>query len=56
MSQLDIKIKELQEKEKVKADEAKFEAWMKKRGYKNGSAGLSPKILATLRRQYKRGE
>ena len=52
MSQLDIKIGELQDKERAKAEAAKFEAWMKKRGYKNGSAGLSPKILAALRRQY----
>ena len=43
-------------KEKVKADARDFEAWLKGRGYKNGSAGMSPKILATLRRQYKRGE
>lgn len=52
VSQLDIKIKELQEKEKAKAESAKFEAWLKRRGYKNGSKGMSKKILATLRRQY----
>lgn len=52
VSQLDIKIKELQEKEKAKAESAKFEAWLKKRGYKNGSEGISPKILKVLRRQY----
>ena len=55
ISQLDIKIGELQDKERAKAEAAKFEAWMKKRGYKNGSAGLSPKILAALRRQYDNG-
>lgn len=53
---LDIKIKELQDKEKAKDESAKFEAWLKQRGYKNGSAGISPKILATLRRQYERGK
>ena len=56
VSQLDVKIKELQNKEKAKAESAKFEAWLKQRGYKNGSAGISPKILATLRRQYNRGK
>lgn len=56
VSQLDIKIKELQEKEKAKADARAFEAWLKQRGYKNGSYGLSTKVLATLRRQYKRGK
>lgn len=56
MSQLDIKIKELKDKEKAKAEARAFEDWLKQRGYKNGSAGMSPKILATLRRQYKRGE
>ena len=56
VSQLDVKIGELKDKEKVKADARDFEAWLKGRGYKNGSAGMSPKILATLRRQYKRGE
>lgn len=55
-STLDIKIKELQDKEKAKDESAKFEAWLKQRGYKNGSAGMSPKILATLRRQYERGK
>lgn len=55
-STLDIKIKELQDKEKAKDESAKFEAWLKQRGYKNGSAGISPKILATLRRQYERGK
>lgn len=52
VSQLDIKIKELQDKEKAKAESAKFEAWLKKRGYKNGSKGMSKKILDTLRRYY----
>lgn len=52
ISTLDIKIKELQEKEKARAEAAKFEAWLKKRGYKNGSEGMSKNILATLRRQY----
>lgn len=52
ISQLDIKIKELQEKEKAKAKARAFEAWLKNRGYKNGSKGMSKKILDTLRRQY----
>ena len=56
VSQLDIKIKELQEKEKAKAEARAFEAWLKQRGYRNGSYGLSTKVLATLRRQYKRGK
>lgn len=56
LSTLDIKIKELQQKEADKAESAKFEAWLKQRGYKNGSAGMSAKILATLRRQYKGGK
>lgn len=56
VSQLDVKIGELKDKEKAKAESAKFEAWLKSRGYKNGSVGMSPKILSTLRRQYKRGE
>lgn len=56
LSTLDIKIKELQQKEAVKAESAKFEAWLKQRGYKNGSTGMSAKILATLRRQYKGGK
>lgn len=55
VSTLDTKISELQDKEKTKAEAAKFEAWLKQRGYKNGSEGMSEKILATLRRQYKRG-
>lgn len=56
VSQLDVKIGELKDKEKAKADALAFEAWLKGRGYKNGSVGMSPRILATLRRQYKRGE
>lgn len=52
ISQLDIKIKELQDKEKAKADARAFEAWLKRRGYKNGSKGMSKKILDTLRRYY----
>lgn len=56
VSQLDVKIGELKDKEKAKAEARAFEAWLKSRGYKNGSVGMSPKILSTLRRQYKRGE
>ncbi len=55
-STLDIKIGELKDKEKARAESAKFEKWLKQRGYKNGSKGMSPKILATLRRQYDEGK
>lgn len=56
LSSVDTKIAELQKKEKAKAEARAFEAWLKQRGYKNGSAGMSQKILETLRRQYKRGK
>ena len=49
---VDEKIDELQKKEEAKAKSEKFEKYLKSRGYKNGSKGLSPKILATLKRQY----
>lgn len=52
LSSVDTKIAELQKKEADRAKSAKFEQWLKGRGYKNGSKGLSPKILATLKRQY----
>lgn len=55
VSLLDIKIGELKDKEKAKADARAFEDWLKSRGYKNGSVGLSKNVLATLRRQYDRG-
>lgn len=50
--ELDTKIAELQKQEDAKAKSAKFEKWLKGRGFKNGSKGISPKILATLKRQY----
>jgi hypothetical protein len=56
VSQLDVKIGELQDKEESKAEARAFEAWLKQRGYKNGSAGISSRILSTLKRQYKRGK
>lgn len=52
LSSVDTKIAELQKKEKANSESEKFEKWLKGRGYKNGSKGLSPRILATLKRQY----
>lgn len=52
LSSVDTKIAELQKKEKANSESEKFEKWLKGRGYKNGSKGLSPKILASLKRQY----
>lgn len=52
LSSVDTKIVELQKKEKANSESEKFEKWLKSRGYKNGSKGISPKILATLKRQY----
>ena len=49
---LNDKQRELEKKEVDKAKAQKFEDYLKSRGYKNGSKGLSPKILATLKRQY----
>ena len=53
LSSVDTKIAELQKKEKANSESEKFEKWLKGRGYKNGSKGLSPKILTTLKRQYR---
>ena len=53
MSQLDIKIKELQEKEKAKADEASFRAWVKKETGMEASS-LSDRALETYRKAWKR--
>lgn len=50
--ELNKKKRELEKKEIAKAKSEKFEQWLKSRGYKNGSKGISPKILATLKRQY----
>ena len=52
LSSVDTKIAELKKNEDAKAKSEKFEKWLKGRGFKNGSKGLSPKILATLKRQY----
>lgn len=52
INKLNAKQRELEKKERAKAESEKFEKWLKGRGYKNGSKGLSPKILATLKRQY----
>ena len=52
LSSVDTKIAELKKNEDAKAKSEKFEKWLKGRGYKNGSKGLSPKILAALKRQY----
>ena len=52
LSSVDTKIVELQKKEKANSESEKFEKWLKSRGYKNGSKGISQKILATLKRQY----
>jgi len=53
MSQLDIKIKELQEKEKAKADEASFRAWVKKETGMEASS-LSDRARETYRKAWKR--
>ena len=52
INKLNAKQRELEKKEEAKAESEKFEQYVKSRGYKNGSKGLSPKILATLKRQY----
>ena len=52
LSSVDTKIAELKKKEKAKSESEKFEKWLKGRGYKNGSKGLSQKMLANLKRQY----
>lgn len=52
LSSVDTKIAELKKNEDAKAKSEKFEKWLKGRGYKNGSKGLYPRILATLKRQY----
>jgi len=52
INKLNDKQRELEKKEIAKAKSEKFEQWLKSRGYKNGSKGISPKILATLKRQY----
>lgn len=52
INKLNAKQRELEKKELAKAKSEKFEQWLKSRGYKNGSKGISPKILATLKRQY----
>lgn len=48
VSLLDVKIKELQEKEKARADEASFRAWVKKESGKEASS-LSDRALETYR-------
>lgn len=48
VSQLDIKIKELQNKEKARADEASFRAWVKKESGMEASS-LSDRALKTYR-------
>ena len=53
LSSVDTKIAELQKKEKANSESEKFEKWLKGRGYKNGSKGISQKILTTLKRQYR---
>ena len=52
INKLNAKQRELENKERAKAKSEKFEQWLKSRGYKNGSKGISPKILAALKRQY----
>ena len=52
INKLNAKQRELENKELAKAKSEKFEQWLKSHGYKNGSKGISPKILATLKRQY----
>lgn len=55
INKLNEKERELKEKENAKAANDNFENWLKKRGFRNGSYGLSPRILATLKRQYAQG-
>ena len=54
INKLNAKQRELEKKEKAKAESEKFEQWLKNRGYKYGSSttGLTPKMLASLKRQY----
>ena len=54
INKLNAKQRELEKKEKANAESEKFEQWLKNRGYKNGSSttGLTPKMLASLKRQY----
>lgn len=53
VSQLDIKIRELQDKEKAKADEASFRAWVKNETGMEASS-LSDRALETYRKAWKR--
>lgn len=53
VSQLDIKIKELQDKEKARADEASFRAWVKKQTGKEVSS-LSDRALKTYRNAWEK--
>ena len=53
ISQLDIKIGELQDKEKAKADEASFRAWVKKETGMEASS-LSDRARETYRKAWKR--
>lgn len=54
INKLNAKQRELEKKERAKAESEKFEQWLKNRGYKYGSntTGLSPKMLDSLKRQY----
>ena len=52
LSLVDTKIAELKKQEHAKVNSEKFEQFVKNRGHKNGSKGISPKILASLKRQY----
>jgi len=52
MSQIDIKIKHLQEKEKAAADERAFRAWIKEKTGKDASV-LSARTLQTYRNAWK---
>ena len=54
INKLNAKQRELEKKEKANAESEKFEQWLKNRGYKYGSSttGLTPKMLASLKRQY----
>ncbi len=53
VSQLDIKIKELQDKEKARADEASFRAWVKKQTGKEVSS-FSDRALQTYRNAWEK--
>lgn len=53
VNDLSAKQRELEQKERDAEEATKFELWLKNNGYPNGSKGVLPRILETLKRQYK---